>query len=255
MSETEDEIEWITAGDSWALFRKGAAWLRSNNISRKQHEMTGQTLYSSAQIKEKIRGETTTTPDSDDARSPGRDAKESAEAEVIYDVSTNVKETAGLLRQVCAHLEKMFVNYEKAHQGLFTTLTTHLARQNDQVILLEDKAIEMRAVLERAMSLEHERKLDEDKHSHRKRMQEQALSSIMATALPWIQQKFAKGEVGNGSAPLTSAPPKDETAEKVGAFTIQVLQTISDEQFAQLEKTLGPDVFGAMVQLRMLVKT
>jgi len=243
-----EELDWITSADCFALYHKGAAWLRDKGVPSKVHEMTGQRLYEHTVVKQKL-----AEPDDEplgklNTSVNGKSqAKEEAETEVVYEVSSNIKETANLLRQAHLHLEKMFALHDKSQHSLFTTLVTYAEKQNAHIIDLEQNSLEMKIVTEKAMSLQHERDLLTQQDQRRGAMQEKALATMAETLGPWIQQKLGAGTDGATKAPTTPV-------EKVGAFTVQILSALSDEKFAELEGVLGEETFGALKALRAAIK-
>jgi hypothetical protein len=231
MSDSPDTH--ISASECFKLYRKGAHWLRTKEIPSRLDESTGVALWETSKILEAL--------DAGDGEKSH--TKELAERDVVSEVAGNVKESANMLRQVHAHLERMFTAHEKASQTLYKTLIDHVQQQNEHVIQLEAQALEMRAVTERAMSLEHERKLAEKEVDRRGVMQEKALGVMKETLLPWFQQKLTNG-----------APAAESGAAQVGKFTIQVLSSLSDENFAEMVKTLPSEVGTALSALRTSVK-
>lgn len=237
---------WLTGKQAYEQFKKGHGWLRKFQIPAKDDPETKQRLYDPEAIRAAIEAELPPMNSNGAANT-----KAEGEALVVTEVAVNVRETARLLQQVHTHLEKMSVNHEQRSKSLFDTLTAHLDKQNAQVIALEQKALEMRIATENAMSLEHERKLATDESEKRGRMQEEALRSITSTLGPWLQQKL--GHVAAPATAATAAAPSRHE-EKVGAFTIKVLASISDAKFAELEGVLGTEVFQGLAALRSAIQ-
>lgn len=233
--------QWITAHDSYRDYKKGKVWLDKNKIPSMLDKDAGVTVYDRAKIAEIVESERVAD------KSGGPDPKEESDAEVTYQTAENVKATGKLLQTVLVHYERMHDKHERASKSLWDTMLTQLQHQNEHILNLENHALEMRAVTERAMSLEHERALMTKQAEHRGRLQENALDTLKQTLGPWAMQKFGMGAPGGGAG-------GNPAAEKVGAFTIQILGSISDEQFEKMREGVGNEVFAALSALRQSIR-
>jgi hypothetical protein len=240
VSDETSSTQWISAHDSFREFRKGAQWLKEKKIPSMLDDKIGITVYDRSKIVEALELER------HEKGSPGSERDES-DAEVTFQTAENVKATGKLLQTVLGHYERMHDKNERSSKMLFDILQGQIKTQNEHILNLEMHALEMRAVTERAMSLEHERELMTKQAEHRGKIQEQALDTLKTTLGPWLMTKM-----GGPSAMSGGGNP---AAEKVGAFTIQVLGTMSDEQFEALRPAMGDEVHAAMGALRQAIKS
>lgn len=246
--------EWMKPSEVYRLFRRGATWLRSEKIPHRPDPATGGRLWLKAKILERLAEEADDEPSGGGRGRPS--PKDEAEAEVAQAIAQNVKAAGDMLRQVLAHHEKMFVAYERAQGAVLDRLIRHTEGQNGQILTLESYILEMRSVAEKAMSLEHERKLAEQQSERSGRIKEEAWKGIQSSLLPWLGPFLGKklnleapGAAG-AAAPNGTASHSDQ----VGKFTIQVLSALSDEDFEKMRATLPDEVGQALAALRLGVK-
>lgn len=234
MGDAAGDEEWISASESYRKYRRGAQWLQKHKI-RSRPDESGLVLYDRAAIEEMLAGGERAEP----------------ETEVNVGIAGNVRATEGLVKQVLLHHEKMFTAYDAANQAILKTLLAHNEAQNKHIINLEDKGLELRVVLEGAISRQHEREILEKESERRGRIQEQAVQQIGQTLLPWLGPFLGK-KLGV-DAPAPAAANGTSHAAQVGTFTIKILGSITDEQFTGLASSLPKDISDGLGELRRAI--
>jgi len=246
--EPKPSSPWVSGPEAFKRYKKPLAWLRLQvkTGALKMRKLNGAEQYSLEDL-EKLCGS----------------GAESGQDGAISDLLRAARETVGaakeLTTQAQQHLETMFKAHQSAYEKLLTTQAVHLESQNAHILKLEAQSLETRELAERAMSMEHQRKLDEINQSHKQVMQKMALDKLATTIGPWLMQKMGGGLPGVGRP---ADAPKESVAvgganpqiQMIGEVTIQAVATMTDEKFEKLKDFLDPELFDGLSMIRMQIK-
>lgn len=231
----EGSEPWITAIDAFKRYGKPATWLRAQ--ARQKNLRTRQ------------EGERTLYAAEDLDRLTGTPVPDNSAADLLRGARDVVDACKGMAAQAQNHLEKMFPALQAAQQKILELQSAHILQQNEHILKLEIQALDMREAAEKAMSLEHERKLRETSETHRQALQSRALDSLTKTMGPWLQ-----GKLGGGAPPPVAESGADAQFKAIGQTVVGILATMPDDKFLAMRPLLGDDEWGALDSLRNALK-
>lgn len=234
-NEPTPVVPWLTGIDAFTKFGKSAPELAELVKKKKVRSkmMNGKKMFSGEDL----------------ANLPENDS-ETPEANMAELVRAAVSQLA----QGQKHDQIMFDKYMSAFDKVLQTQIDTIEKQNTHIIALENEALKMREAEEKIFNLEHERKLGELREQRKEAMQGKALQMLQQTLGPWVMQRLG-GKLPGAPEGAPSAAEIDPRFSLLGQNVVQMVATMSEENFVALGKLIPDAEYAVLAAIREGMKT
>lgn len=234
-TETEDEsADWLSAIDLFKTYKINLPQIRElvRTKSLRTKRIAGQQVYSVSDVKRFLDKDSDATPD--------------------MGAAELVRAATGMLRQFAEQDREKHKMYNDGFEKLMARFESTLEKREEYIAQLETDAMKMREAAEKIASLEHERKLSEQREERTRQNQQKALETLGKTLGPWLQSKLA--QMGGGMPKIATETPEgaapDPRLAELGKHVVSMVVTMSDEKFAALETVIPAEEFAVLSMIR-----